>query len=204
MAYWFPKTPKYDCFTSDQNLFHMLRKSVIWCLKKILIWYQTKQECIPVGCVAPTHSICHARPPAKHAPYHVHLPCHAHTPCHACHPPAMHATPLPCMPPMHAPLPCMPPFHACPLPCMPPCHACPPATHSPPPCTPLPCTPYHTCPRHAYPPVDRILDKCFWKYYLAPTSLRAVIIVMFVDSLPCGSRQEVISYRDPLGTDRHL
>ena len=26
------------------------------------------------------------------------------------------------------------------------------------------------------PPVDRILDTCFWKYYLAPTSLRAVII----------------------------
>ena len=26
------------------------------------------------------------------------------------------------------------------------------------------------------PPVDRIVDTCFWKYYLAPTSLRAVNI----------------------------
>ena len=30
---------------------------------------------------------------------------------------------------------------------------------------------------HAHPPVDRIVDTRFWKYYLAPTSLRAVIKV---------------------------
>ena len=79
--------------------------------------------------------------------------------------------PVGCVPPahwaylvvsaMHAP----PAMHAYP-PCTPPCHACPPATHA------SPC--------HAYPPamhaptVDRILDTRFWKYYLAPTSLRAV------------------------------
>ena len=46
-----------------------------------------------------------------------------------------------------------------------PCHACPPP-HTPP--------PMHA-PSHACPPVDRILDTRFWKYNLAPTSLRAVI-----------------------------
>ena len=35
-------------------------------------------------------------------------------------------------------------------------------------------------PRH--PPVDTILDTRFWKYYLAPTSLRAVINI----NTPCG------------------
>ena len=74
--------------------------------------------------------------------------CHARPP--PCTPPAMHVPlPLPCTPPAtHAALPCMPPaMHA-------PCHACPPAMYA--------------------PPVDRILDTHFWKYYLAPTSLRAV------------------------------
>ena len=71
------------------------------------------------------------------------------------------------------------PCHACPLPCMPsamhaPCHAFPPATHAPP-AMHVPC---HAPPMHASP-VDRILDTHFWKYYLAPTSLRAVKI------LPC-------------------
>ena len=58
------------------------------------------------------------------------------------------------------------------------CHAHPPATHTPPPCTPPchACLPPHTM--HATHPVDRILDTRFWKYYLAPTSLRAVIILM--------------------------
>ena len=77
-------------------------------------------------------------------------PCHAcpptcHAPHHAC-PPAMHTTPATHAPP-HAT--CPPAMHT-------PCHACPPATYAPP---------------H---PVDRILDTPFWKYYLAPTSLRAV------------------------------
>ena len=32
------------------------------------------------------------------------------------------------------------------------------------------------CGPRQHPPVNRILDTCFWKYYLAPTSLRAVMI----------------------------
>ena len=119
------------------------------------------------------HAPCHAcplpcMPPAMHAPCHAcplpHMPpCHAFPP--AMHAPSCHACPLPHMSPaMHAPwLPCMPPQ----LPHMPPAmytpyhahHACPPATHAPPP-----------------PTVDRILGTRFWKYYLAPTSLRAVKI----------------------------
>ena len=59
--------------------------------------------------------------------------------------------------------------HARPPPCMPPCHA-----HTP------PCMPHcHARP----PPVDRILDTHFWKYYLTPTSLRAVKM------LPAGPRR---------------
>ena len=141
--------------------------------------WQKKQECIPVGCVPNAHWLyamavvsargaCVAHPPSMHAP----LPCtppDMHTPCHVC---PCHTCPPPCMSPvMHAPLPHMPPtMHT-------PCHACPP----------LPCTsPFHAChPCHACPslphpptthapPVDRILDTRFWKYYLAPTSLRAV------------------------------
>ena len=87
-------------------------------------------------------------PPAMHAPHHHH---------HAC--PPYHASPLPhTLPP-----PCMPPHHAHPLPC-----TLPPATHTP---------PAMHAPHHAHPPVDRILDTRFWKYYLAPTSLRAVIML---------------------------
>ena len=79
--------------------------------------------------------------------------------CHTCRPTATHAPPA-----MHAPLPRIPLLPCtCPLPCMPlmhaPCNACPP------------------------PPVDRILDTCFWKYYLAPTSLRAVIKPILCDVL---------------------
>ena len=80
------------------------------------------------------------------------------------HTTAMHA------PPRHA----HPLCHACPPPCMPPAmqptpHACP--SHTCPLC--------HTC----HPPVDRILDTRFWKYYLAPTSLRAVKNQVAKDSL---------------------
>ena len=98
-----------------------------------------------------SHSICwlwHACPPAMH-PTHAPLP-HM-PPCHTC-PPATHA-PLPHMPPPH---------HAYPLPCTPP-SCTPPTMHAP-----LQCKP----PCHAWPPLDRILDSRFWKYYLAPTSLR--------------------------------
>ena len=64
---------------------------------------------------------------------------------------------------MHAPMPHMPPTTHAPLPCTPP------VTHAP------RHTPHHARPPcHACPPVDRILDTLFWKYYLAPTSLLAV------------------------------
>ena len=119
-------------------------------------------------------SICHAHPPAMHAPFH------------ACHPPATHA-PLPCTSPCHAWCPCH--TH--------PCHACPPATHAPPatyaPCHthPPPCMPPLPCmPPALYaplpcipPPVVRILYTRFWKYYLAPTLLRAVIKYDYIRSL---------------------
>ena len=60
--------------------------------------------------------------------------------------------------------------HACPPPCTPHFHAC------PPPCMPLPhMTPTMHPPAMHVPHVDRILDTRFWKYYLAPTSLQAVI-----------------------------
>ena len=68
-----------------------------------------------------------------------------------------------CSPATHAPLPCMPPCHTCPLPCMPPLPYMPSLPHMPP----LPWT---------LPTVDRVLDTHFWKYYLAPISLRVVII----------------------------
>ena len=124
-----------------------------------------------------SRSICHTCPlPATHAPPAMHAPA-THAPL-----PSWHAHPLPCMPPCHAcPPPQTAPCHACPLPCMsplpcmPPHHACPPAMHAPelahipPPRMPLPC---HAC---TPPPVDRILDTHFWKYYIALTSLREVI-----------------------------
>ena len=89
-------------------------------------------------------------------------------------PPSPHMHPLsPHMPPLHhAP----PSNHACPpSPCMPPSPRMPPFTmhaplhHACPPSPPMPPS-NHACP----PPVDRILDTRFWKYYLAPTLLRAV------------------------------
>ena len=87
-----------------------------------------------------------------------------------CVPPAAIAIFLPHLPPathtpaMHIPLPCTPPAtHA------PPCHAHPPAMHIPLPCM-LP------LPSMIPPSVDRILDTRPWKYYLAATSLWAVII----------------------------
>ena len=93
-------------------------------------------------------------PPVTHASWLHMAPCHTHTPGHAC--------PLPCTPPkaMHAPLPCTPPvMHA------------PPATHAPPPAM-------HALLPRTSPSVDRILDTCFWKYYLAPASLRTVIRIV--------------------------
>ena len=115
-------------------------------------------------------SVCQGGVCGMHAP-----PCHAppatHTPCHACPP---HMPLLPCMPPTtHTP----PTTHMPPLPCTP----CP-ATHAPPPHNPPAHDPHHHVPPHAPchachpPPVDRILDTRFWKYYLVPTSLRAVKI----------------------------
>ena len=97
--------------------------------------------------------------------------CHTRSPCHAC--PPCYACPSPC--------------HASPLPHMPPCHACPPTIPAPLPCMPPAMhTPHHICPPHhahtpathapPHPPMDRILDTRFWKYYLAPTSLRVVNI----------------------------
>ena len=79
----------------------------------------------------------------------------AHWP-YAMHTPSTHA-------PCHAhPPSCMPPItHA-------PCHTHCPAMHAPCHAHPPPC--------HASPPPVRILDTRFWKYYLAPTSLRAVKI----------------------------
>ena len=112
-------------------------------------------------CTTRSLTVCHACPP---------LPCMP--PNQAC--PTCHACPLPYTPPaMHAPQPSMP--H---LPCMPPPamhaphHTCPPAMHASLPHMP----PCYTCPLPCMspPPVDRILDICFWKYFLAPTSLRAV------------------------------
>ena len=106
----------------------------------------------------------HTWPPATtHAPYnhappsnHAHPPATMHTPLATMHPPSNHACPpnhacpwQPCTPPatMHAPWqPCMPPSN----------HACPSAT------THAPLATMHG------PPMDRILDTRFWKYYLAP------------------------------------
>ena len=72
---------------------------------------------------------------------------------------------------MHAPPPC----HAHPPPWMypchthTPCHICPPAMHAP-------TATYAPPDMHAPPhPVDRILDTRLLKYYLAATSLRAVM-----------------------------
>ena len=115
-----------------------------------LIKYK-QQECIPVGSVPPAHW-----------PYLVISATYA--PCHACPPPCT----LP--PAMHSPMLCMPPCQACPCHARPPCHA-PPLPYMPP-CHTHPPPPWRTPPT---PPVDRILDTRFWKYYLAPTSLHAVI-----------------------------
>ena len=98
-----------------------------------------QQECIPLGCVPPahtvSHSICHTHPPAMHAPLFntCPLPCIPH-PHHACH--------LPHTPPMHAPLPHMASHHTCPPVTRPPCHASPPLPRM----SPLPCM--HLPPPH--------------------------------------------------------
>ena len=90
-----------------------------------------------------SRSICHARPPAMHAPHRA-----------------------------------WPPFHACPLPCMPP----PPGT----------------------PPVDRILDTRFWKYYLVLTSLRAVIKTKYISPEPVGVKFEIKAWSSRLVKDWFL
>ena len=104
----------------------------VWNYYFVFINYMI-QECTPVGCVPsaavavslvmhtpqPQMPLCHAHPPATHAPCHAThatlphmppLPCTL--PCLACSPPCTpcHAYPLPCTPPtMHAPLQCTPP-----------------------------------------------------------------------------------------------
>ena len=137
----------------------------------------TKQECIPVGCVPPTHwpylivSAMHAPPPCM-SPCHAHPPA-MHAPCHAC--------PLPCMPPtMHVPHHTCPTCHTCPPPCNPPathapCHAhpppcMPPATHTPamhPPAMHAPC---HVHPPPCMPPLPCMLwQNCsVWKMVISP------------------------------------
>ena len=96
-------------------------------------------------------TVYHSRSACMHAPLPHMLPCHA--------------CPLQCMPPaMHAP------YHACPLPCTP-LPGMSPAMHAP--CSPAMHAPCHACPHHAHPyhacpPVDRNLDTCYSKHYLAP------------------------------------
>ena len=100
---------------------------------------------------------------------------HAH-PLHHAHPPfTMHATPSPHTPPfaMHAPL-----HHAC----MPPFTMHSPGHAHPPPPQEQPHTPpwsNDACP----PPRGQNVDTRFWKYYLAPTSLRAVMIKVLITVL---------------------
>ena len=146
----------------------------------------TKQECIPVGCVPPAHwsylVISHTHPHACPLqpcmpPATTYVPlATTHVPWQPCMPPSNHAPPPATMHPRQPHMPpwqwCMPPGnHACPLatmhvpwqPCMPPSnHACPPTTmHTPrQPCM-LPSN--HACPPwqpRMPPPVDRITDTC--------------------------------------------
>ena len=94
-----------------------------------------EEECIPVGCVPPTHRpylvVSHACPPTTtHAPHN-----------HTCSPTTMHTQPTT----THASQPCTPP-----QPCMPT-----PATMH----TPL--TTMHAPPRnHAHPPMNRMTNRC--------------------------------------------
>ena len=113
---------------------HLWTSHVLLC-SYIYAKISDQQECIPVGCILPTHwpylvKICHTCPPTMHAPPP--LPCML--PCHAC-PPAMHAptmhVPLPCTPCHVCPPPHTPPHHACPLPAMHAPYTCPPAMHTP-------------------------------------------------------------------------
>ena len=109
----------------------------------------------------------HAHPPGNHAhPQQPRTPPNNHTPPgnHACPPATTHT----------------PSNHTCPLqqPCtLPSNHTCPPlaTTHTPPETMHAPQQPRtppgnHTSPATmpAPPPVDRILDTRFWKYYLGP------------------------------------
>ena len=111
--------------------------------------------------------------------------------------------PVGCVPPAaiaffpatHAPLPRMSPHHTCPLP--PPCMSTQPCT------SPLAMhAPCHTC-----PPPDRILDTRLWKYYLAATSLRVVIMYTPSSGLGvknCKSTHRLCDVERSLGeVDRH-
>ena len=149
--------------------------------------------------VSPYVVVSHACPPGAtmHAPQSNHA-CPPRATTHAppeqpCTPPraTTHAPPeQPCMPPWEQPrMPALsnhahPPgatTHAPPeQPCMPPQsnHTSPPQSNHTPPRSNHACPPRsnHTRPPGATPhaPLDRIVDTRFWKYYLAPTSLRAV------------------------------
>ena len=85
------------------------------------------------------------------------------------------------------------------------CHACPAATHTPLPCMP-PAThaPHHACPPPHAPPTmhppchaNRMTDRCLWKYYLAATSLRAVMKTRMHSSKMRTARLSIISRSIP-------
>ena len=152
-----------------------------------------KQECIPVGCIPPSHwsylVISYACPPqpCMYPSNHTCPPTTMHTPWQSHRPPQQ-----PCMPPHnHAHLPCN---HACPQqpcmplatthapwqPCMPPLHNhAPPGNHA---CHQQPCTPHsprqpHTAPpitTNTPPPMDRQTPV---KHNLRKLRLRAVKII---------------------------
>ena len=111
----------------------------------------------------------HTCPPSNHAcpqaTMHAPHSNHAHPPRsnHACPPAACLPWEQPCMPPGSN--------HACPPGSN---HACPPSNHACP--QEQPCMPPQS--NHAGPPYGQNVDTRFWKYYLAPTSLRVVIKVI--------------------------
>ena len=137
--------------------------------QKLRVNGSLKHECIPVGCVPPAHwSYLRISSYPTHTPLGATTHAPRQQPCmppqsnHACPPGATMHTPWS----NHA----QPPEQPCMLP-QATTHAPPRSSHTHPPGS------NHTCPpgatTHA-PPVDRIVDTRFWKYYLAPTSLWAV------------------------------
>ena len=131
-----------------------------------LVLRHLQQECIPVGCVPPaqwpylgissypTHAPWATMPAPWEQPCMPPMSNHAHPPRATTHAPQEQ----PCMLPLEQP--CMPTLEQ---PCMPPRsnHACPPEQPRTPPC-------------------GQNVDTCFWKYYLAPTSLRAINMQLLV------------------------